>query len=76
MPCTRKSQGKDSKNFGAHSRLRWDQVDWQANLIRLEKRQTKTKQARNAPLYGELRAFLEMAYDNTTAARPSFPGRG
>jgi site-specific recombinase XerC len=42
--------------------LRWDQVDWQANLIRLEKKQTKTKQARNAPLYGELRAFLEMAY--------------
>jgi site-specific recombinase XerC len=43
-------------------RLRWDQVDWQANLIRLEKRQTKGKQARNAPLYGELRAFLDMAY--------------
>src|SRR5947209_8467087 len=42
--------------------LRWDQVDWNANLIRLEKRQTTTKQARNAPLYGELRAFLEMAY--------------
>jgi site-specific recombinase XerD len=42
--------------------LRWDQVDWKANLIRLEKRQTKGKQARNAPLYGELRAWLEMAY--------------
>ena len=41
--------------------LRWDQIDWQANLIRLEKRQTKTKQARTAPLYGELRAWLEMA---------------
>lgn len=46
--------------------LRWDQVDWHANLIRLEKRQTKGKQARVAPLYGELRAWLEMAY----SARP------
>ena len=43
-------------------KLRWDQVDWDANLIRLEKRQTKAKQARNAPLYGELRAWFEMAY--------------
>jgi integrase len=42
--------------------LRWDQVDWKANLIRLEKRQTKGKQARNAPLYGELRVWLDMAY--------------
>lgn len=30
--------------------LRWDQVDWSENLIRLEKRQTKGKQARVAPL--------------------------
>lgn len=48
-------------------KLRWDQVDWDANLIRLEKRQTKGKQARNAPLYGELRAWLDMAF----AARDS-----
>ena len=41
--------------------LRWDQVDWNANLIRLEKRQTKGKQARVAPMYGELRAWLDMA---------------
>jgi integrase len=44
--------------------LRWDQVDWQENLIRLERRQTKGKQARVAPLYGELRAWLDMAYSN------------
>lgn len=42
--------------------LRWDQIDWAANTIRLEKRQTKSKQARIAPLYGELRAWLDMAY--------------
>ncbi|MGA2713664.1 MAG: site-specific integrase [Bryobacteraceae bacterium] len=41
--------------------LRWDQIDWTANLIRLEKKQTKGKQARVAPLYGELRSWLEMA---------------
>ena len=44
--------------------LRWDQIDWSANLLRLEKRQTKGKQARNAPLYGELRAWLEMAHSD------------
>jgi len=43
-------------------KLRWDQVDWDANLIRLEKRQTKGKKARNAPLYGELRVWFEMTY--------------
>ncbi|MFL6414717.1 MAG: site-specific integrase [Bryobacteraceae bacterium] len=43
-------------------KLRWDQVDWNENLIRLEKRQTKAKRARIAPLYGELRAWLDMAY--------------
>jgi integrase len=43
-------------------RLRWDQVDWNANSIRLEKRQTKTKQSRVAPLYGKLRSWLEAAF--------------
>lgn len=42
--------------------LRWDQVDWQHNVIRLERRQTKSKKARVAPLYGELRGWLEMAF--------------
>ena len=41
--------------------LRWDQVDWQANLLRLSPKTTKTKKSRNAPLYGELRSFLEVA---------------
>jgi integrase len=43
--------------------LRWDQVDWDANIIRLERKQTKGKQARVAPLYGEVRAWLEIAFD-------------
>jgi integrase len=43
-------------------KLRWDQVDWGENVIRLERKQTKAKQARIAPLYGELRVWFEMAY--------------
>ena len=43
-------------------KLRWDQIDWHANSLRLEKRQTKTKQSRVAPLYGDLRKWLEAAY--------------
>lgn len=50
--------------------LRWGQVDWDANLIRLEKRQTKGKKARNAPLYGEMRVWFEMTY---SARDPNCP---
>jgi integrase len=59
--------------------LRWDQVDWDTNLIRLEKRQTKGKQARVAPLYGELRAWLDMAHSMRQPACPfivSWRGEG
>jgi integrase len=60
-------------------KLRWDQVDWDANLIRLEKKQTKRKKARNAPLYGELRAWFEVAYSARDPKCPfivSWKGRG
>ena len=43
-------------------KLMWNQIDWHANSIRLEKRQTKGKQSRVAPLYGDLRSWLEAAY--------------
>ena len=59
--------------------LRWDQVDWDANLIRLEKRQTKGKQARVAPLYGDLRTWFEMiheARDKDCRFIVSFRGHG
>ncbi len=57
--------------------LRWDQVEWTENLIRLEKRQTKGKKARIAPLYGELRVWLDMAYTAHDQRVPSLcPGRG
>src|SRR4051812_4894577 len=49
----------------------------EANLIRLEKKQTKSKRARVAPLYNDLRAWFEHAF-NTRArtARSSCHGRG
>jgi len=43
-------------------KLRWDQVDWAAGVVRLERKQTKGKQARVAPIYGELRSWLERAF--------------
>jgi integrase len=60
-------------------KLRWDQVDWDANLIRLEKKQTIGKQARVAPLYGELRAWLDIAYAGRDPECPfivSWKGQG
>jgi len=59
--------------------LRWDQVDWQENLIRLERKQTKAKQARVAPLYGELRSWLDMAASQREESCPfvvSWRGEG
>jgi integrase len=41
--------------------LRWDQVDFAAGVITLEKRQTKGRKARTAPIYGDMRSVLEMA---------------
>jgi len=52
--------------LGEILKLKWDQVDWLNNLLILSRKQTKGKQARKAPLYGELRAWLEMAYAKRT----------
>lgn len=41
--------------------LRWDQVDFAAGVIRLERRQTKAKKPRTAPIYGQMGPILEMA---------------
>jgi integrase len=51
--------------------LRWDQVDLDAGLIRLEAAQTKAKFAREAPIYDrELRGILDMAYDRRDPGCP------
>jgi integrase len=43
-------------------KLRWDQVDWSGNILWLSRRQAKNKKARKAPIYGELRKWLQRAY--------------
>jgi len=40
--------------------LRWDQVDLAAGEIRLAGSQTKNKRPRTLPVYGEMKAWLEM----------------
>lgn len=56
--------------------LKWEQVDFAAGVIRLARKQTKAKTARTAPIYGEMRAYLDMARE--TARGPfvvEFEGR-
>jgi len=40
-------------------RMRWDQVDFDARLIRLSAGQTKNKQPRTLPIYGDMRRWLD-----------------
>jgi integrase len=40
-------------------RIRWEQVDFEAGLIRLSGGQTKNKRARTLPIYGDMRRWLE-----------------
>ena len=42
--------------------LRWDQVDFEASQIWLERGQTKSKVARVLPIYGEMREVLVAAF--------------
>jgi len=45
--------------FGELRKLRWDQVDFEAGVIRLEASQTKAKTPRVLPMYGDVREWLE-----------------
>ena len=40
-------------------RIRWDQVDFDSDVIRLSAGQTKSKKARTLPIYGDMRRWLE-----------------
>jgi integrase len=51
-------------------KIRWDQVDLDAGVIHLEKQQTKTNRERVAPIYGEMKAYLEMAKAERDATYP------
>jgi len=51
--------------------LRWSQVDLARGLITLTAKQTKNKQARTAPIYGEMGAYLTMALAERDAQYPA-----
>jgi integrase len=44
---------------GELRQTRWDQVDWDAGLIRLAGKQTKNGKPRTLPIYGDMRRWLE-----------------
>jgi len=46
---------------GAVVRLRLDQVDLKAGVIRIESSQAKNKERHSVPLFGDLRPYIEMA---------------
>jgi integrase len=45
--------------FGELRKLRWEQVDFEGAAIRLQAKQTKAKQPRVLPMYGDVRDWLE-----------------
>lgn len=45
---------------GTLRKLEWEQVDLQAGEIRLLKKNAKQKKSHTVPIYGDMRAFLEM----------------
>jgi len=48
-------------------RIRWEQVDTQAGLIRLSAAQTKGKKPRTLPIYGEMSRWLERQRESCPA---------
>ena len=46
---------------GELKKIQWPQVDWEANEIFVSRRTTKNRDAHTLPIYGDMRAWLEMA---------------
>ena len=59
--------------LGELRRLRWNQVDFQRNQIRLNPGETKNKRGRVLPIYGEMRHWLEMEKAIRDADFPDCP---
>lgn len=59
--------------LGELQKLRWDQIDWKAGLIKLGGRITKNKQPRTAPIYGEMRQWLEFQRHRHSETYPDNP---
>jgi integrase len=53
--------------------LRWEQIDFKAGEIKLAGPQTKNREPRTAPIYGEMGAWLEMQKARRDQTYPSCP---
>lgn len=60
-------------SLGTLRMLEWDQVDLKGGQIRLRKKQVKQKRAHTAPIYGHMRAWLEMQSSDRDQNWPSCP---
>jgi len=49
---------------GELRRLRWEQIDFDASLIRVAKCQAKAKKARTLPIYGDMERWLRSQQEN------------
>lgn len=59
--------------LGELRRLRWEQVDFQRNQIRLNPGETKNKRGRVLPMYGEMRHWLAMQKSIRDSNFPTCP---
>ena len=53
--------------------LKWTQIDWDANLLRLHGGQTKNRAPRMAPLYGDLLPWLRSEFERHRADSQDCP---
>src|SRR5258705_9947012 len=58
---------------GELRQLRLEQVDWEAGEIHVSRRTTKNKDAHTLPIYGDMRAWLEMAKAERDMKHPECP---
>jgi integrase len=59
--------------LGTLRKLEWDQVDLQAGEIRLFKKQVKQKKSHTVPIYGDMRAWLDMQLTDHALNWPDCP---
>ncbi len=59
--------------LGTLRKLEWDQIDLKAGEIRLRKKQVKQKKAHTAPIYGDMRPWLEMQLSDREQNWPDCP---
>jgi integrase len=56
--------------LGVFRRMKWSQVDLAAAEIRIAKRQAKSKKPHTAPIYGEMKTWLDMQFAEHQQLRP------